>query len=292
MNIVFRYRAREISIDDIDFIKKTISEYYEKGRSYISRKICESWNWLQPDGKYKEYAARDLLLRLEEKGYIELPPRIKNKNNTKERSYEQIPLFFRREDLSGLAGDYQDISIKKVSAEDEYLWSYLLHHYHYLGLPRLVGEYIKHIAYIDDQAVGCLAWASAAWKIRSRDEHIGWDSRKKEKNLHLVANNTRFLILPWIRVKYLASKVLAMSLSRLRDDWEAVYNHPVYLAETFVDISRFKGTCYKAANWRYVGETAGSAKRGNEYKYHGLKKSIFLYPLDHNYRELLNDDQG
>ena len=112
MEIVYRYRAREITVHDIDFIKEAIRENYGKGRSYISRKICESWNWLQPDGKYKEYAARDLLLRLEEKGYIELPPRIKNKNNTKERSYEQIPLFFKQEDLSGLAGDYHDVSVK------------------------------------------------------------------------------------------------------------------------------------------------------------------------------------
>ena len=292
MDIVFRYRAREISIQDIDFIKGVISAHYKKGRTYISKLLCKSWNWVQPNGRYKEYAARDLLLRLEEKGYIELPPRLKNnKDNLKERSYEQIPLFV-KEDLSGVAGDYQDISIKKVSAEDEYLWSYFLHDYHYLGLPRLVGEYLKHIVYIKGQAAACLAWASAAWKIKSRDEYIGWDNTKKEKNLHLVVNNTRFLILPWIRVKYLASKVLAMSLSRLSADWYAAYNHPVYLAETFVDISRFKGTCYKAANWHYIGETAGSAKRGNEYRYHGQKKSIFLYPLDHNFRRLLNNDQG
>ena len=140
MDIVFRYRAREISIQDIDFIKGVISAHYKKGRTYISKLLCKSWNWVQPNGRYKEYAARDLLLRLEEKGYIELPPRLKNnKDNLKERSYEQIPLFV-KEDLSGVAGDYQDISIKKVSAEDEYLWSYLLHDYHYLGLPRLVGE--------------------------------------------------------------------------------------------------------------------------------------------------------
>ena len=288
--IIFKYRSRQLTSKDIEFIKATIDKNYAKGRSKISRILCECWRWVQPNGKLKEYPARDLLLRLEEHGYIKLPPRNNCNINLKQKSYEQIPLFIKKE-LCGKAGDYPDPVISLVS-QDRYLWEYLIHHYHYLGLSTLVGEHVRHIVFINDQVVACLAWASAAWKVRARDEFIGWDENVKRKNLYLIANNTRFLVLPWIRVKHLASKVLSQSLKRLTDDWQKKYEHPVYLAETFVDNARFKGTCYKAANWRYVGQTRGSAKKGNTYRYHGQPKSIYLYPLHRHFRRMLNDDQG
>jgi hypothetical protein len=168
----------------------------------------------------------------------------------------------------------------------------LVHHYHYLGLPTLVGEHIRHLVFIDAQVVGCLAWASAAWKVKDRDQFIGWDEATKRKNLHLIVNNTRFLILSWVKVKYLASKALSLSLRRLTADWKRTYGHPIYLAETFVDTARFKGTCYRAANWLQVGQTKGSAKKGNEYRYHGNPKAIYLYPLHPHFRRYLLDDQG
>lgn len=290
-SIVFRYRSRELTSQDIDFIQAGITEHYSKGRSYISRVLCKSWNWVQPNGKLKEYAARDLLLRLEEKGFIELPPRLRPKNNLKRKVFDQIPLFI-DQPLSGQIGDYPEPTIELVSPDNQYLWNYLFHHYHYLGLPKLVGEHIKHLAFINGQVVACLAWASAAWKVKGRDRFIGWNTPTKRKNLYWVANNTRFLILPWVQVKYLASKVLARTLRRLSSDWQKKYGHQVYLAETFVDNSRFEGTCYKAANWQYVGQTKGSAKKGNTYLHHGQPKAVYLYPLHRNFRRLLNDDQG
>ncbi|MFO7971676.1 MAG: DUF4338 domain-containing protein [Desulfobacterales bacterium] len=289
--IVFRYRSRELASHDIDFIRSAISKYYSRGRSYISRVLCRHWNWVQPNGKLKEYPARDLLLRLEEKGFIKLPPRLNQKNNVKHNTYAQIPIF-KKQDLAGIVGNYSKLTIRIVKQADSYLWNYLLHHYHYLGQPKLVGEHLKYLAYLNGQVVACISWASAAWKIKSREEFIGWDKSTKRKKLYLIANNTRFLILPWIRVKHLASKVLALNLKRLSDDWQNLYNHRVYLVETFVDTSRFKGTCYKAANWQYVGQTSGSAKKGNDYLYHGQPKAVYLYPLHRNFRRLLNDDQG
>jgi len=289
--IVFRYRSRELASHDIDFIRSAISKYYSRGRSYISRVLCRHWNWVQPNGKLKEYPARDLLLRLEEKGFIKLPPRLNQKNNVKHNTYAQIPIF-KKQDLAGIVGNYSKLTIRIVKQADSYLWNYLLHHYHYLGQPKLVGEHLKYLAYLNGQVVACISWASAAWKIKSREEFIGWDKSTKRKKLYLIANNTRFLILPWIRVKHLASKVLALNLKRLSDDWQNIYNHRVYLVETFVDTSRFKGTCYKAANWQYVGQTSGSAKKGNDYLYHGQPKAVYLYPLHRNFRRLLNDDQG
>lgn len=289
--IVFRYRLRELTYQDIDCIRSTISKHYSKGRSYISRVLCQEWDWVQPNGKLKEYAARDLLLRLEEKGFIELPPRLRPKNNLKKKSFEQIP-FFKKEPLEGLISRYDDLDIQTVTPGDDYLWGYLLHHYHYLGLPKLVGEHLRYIVYLDGQVVACLAWASAAFKVKSRDDYIGWAPRVRRERLYLIANNARFLVLPWIRVKYLASKVLAFTLKHLSDDWQKAYQHGIYLAETFVDVSRFQGTCYKAANWRYVGLTRGSSKKGNAYQFHGQSKAVYLYPLDRHFRRRLTDDQG
>jgi len=289
--IVFRYRGRQLTDQDISGIQATVHRYYARGRTHISRILCNAWHWVQPNGQYKEYAARDLLLRLEEKGFIELPPRIRPNNNRKKHSFAQIP-FFTTEPRGGSAGDYQHLCVQLVTPSYGYLWDYLIHHYHYLGLPKLVGEHIRHLVFLNGQVVACLSWASAAWKVKARDQFIGWNEPTKRKNLHLIANNTRFLILPWITVKYLASKALSLSIRRLRDDWQTTYAHPVYLAETFVDISRFEGTCYRAANWIWVGQTKGSAKKGNVYRYHGQPKAIYLYPMHPHFRRYLLDEKG
>lgn len=289
--VVFRYRARQLDVQDIRLIRSLVSKHYNRGRSFISKALCDAWQWVQPNGKYKEYAARDLLLRLEERGLIELPPRLRPKNNLKKKSFDQVPLFLSKP-MCGAVGDHGHCSLEVVNGQDGYLWDYLVHHYHYLGLPKLVGEHLRYLVRINGQVVACLSWASAAWKVKARDQFVGWDEGVKGRNLHLIANNTRFLIPDWVRVKHLASKVLALSLRQLSSDWQRIYGHPIYLAETFVDISRFSGTCYRAANWVFVGQTKGSAKRGNRYRYHGQPKALYLYPLDRHFRRHLLDDQG
>ena len=290
-SVVFRYRARELTQTDIDFTKQIISRYYDKGRTFISRVLCQHWDWRQPNGGYKEYAARDLLLRLEEKGFIQLPPRQKRNNNNKKRSFVQIPLF-RKQPVEGFVSSYPKPIICDPFTTDRYLWDYLVFHYHYLGLPTLVGEYIKYLVYLDGQVVSCLGWSSAAFKVGDRDSYIGWDTATRKRRLHFVVNNCRFLILPWIRIKHLASKVLALNLKRLNADWQNKYGHAIYLAESFVDRSRFQGTCYQASNWHYVGQTKGSGKQGNTYYTHGRPKAIFIYPLHRHFRRLLTDDTG
>ena len=288
--VVFRYRSRQLDHDDIRFIQALISKHSKRGRSYISRLLCEAWQWVQPNGKLKEYAARDLLLRLEEQGFVNLPKRLRPKNNLKAKALDQVPLFLKKP-LEGSAGQYDRPCIELVQAHSSYLWDYLVHHHHYLGLPKLVGEHLRYLVYLNGQVAACLSWASAAWKVKARDQFIGWNEESKRKNLHLIANNTRFLIPDWIRVKQLASRVLALNLRRLSADWQRIYGHPLYLAETFVDISRFEGTCYRAANWVCVGQTKGSAKKGNTYLYHGQPKAICLYPLHRHFRRFLLDDQ-
>lgn len=290
-SVVFRYRFRELTQADIEVVRQIITEYQAKGRTFISRILCQHWDWRQPNGRYKEYAARDLLLRLEERGFIQLPPRQKENNNKKKRTFAQIPLF-RKKALEGTVGAYPEPVIRDPSITDRYLWDYLVYHYHYLGLPVFVGEYLKYLVFIDGQIVCCLGWSSAAFKVGARDSYIGWDTPTRKHQLHYVVNNCRFLLLPWIHIKHLASKVLALNLKRVNADWQKRYGHPVYLAESFIDTSRFPGTCYRASNWHYVGQTKGSGKRGNAYYSHGQPKAIYLYPLHRNFRRLLTDDAG
>ncbi|MCX5881273.1 MAG: DUF4338 domain-containing protein [Deltaproteobacteria bacterium] len=287
--VVFRYRGKDLTADDITFINEIIERDHSHGRSYIARQLCEVWQWRQPNGNFKEYAARDLLLRLEENGFILLPVRKRPKNNSKIKSFDQFPLFLQKP-LEGMVGDHPRPVLRELRGAETYLWDFLIHHYHYLGLPTLVGEHLKQVATIDGQIVACLGWASSAWKVRDRDTFIGWDQATRRQNLHLIANNVRFLIPEWVRIKHLASKVLSLSLSCLNERWLTHYGHGLALAETFVDSARFKGTCYRAANWIHVGQTSGSAKKGNVYRYHGQPKAIYLYPLHRNFRRVLCHD--
>jgi len=287
-SILFRYRSRQLDANDIAFVRETIAQHYDRGRSYISRVLCEVWAWKQPNGKLKECASRDLLLRLEEQGFVTLPPRIKPQKNNRIRTFDQIPLFFVKQNLSGSIKDYREPTIRLVrDSQGSVGLSALSLSLSWSTQPRLVGEHLRHEVLIGDQVVACLGWASAAWKIKDRDLFIDWNDKTKRKNLYLVANNVRFLIPPWVRIKHLASKALSLSLRRLSNDWQETYGHPVYLAETFVDNARFEGICYKAANWKYVGQTKGSAKKGNSYHYHGQSKAIYLYPLHRHFRRFL-----
>lgn len=284
--IVFRYRGRDLTREDLAQIRAAISADYSRGRSYISRCLCEQWDWRQANGRFKEYAARDLLLRLEEAGHITLPPRLRVKNNRKRPSFERKP-DFESQPRSGQVNEFPVPQLREAQGEDAYLWDYLIAHHHYLGNPRLVGEHLKQLIYLDAQVVGCLGWASAAFKVAARDRWIGWSADVRRQRLHLLANNARFVLLPWIRVKHLASKVLAQSVRGLSEQWEERYGHPLVLAETFVETGRFAGTCYRAANWQAVGQSRGHAKRGNRYRCHGVAKAHYLYPLRRDWRAVL-----
>jgi hypothetical protein len=289
--ILLRYRGRDLKAADITMIRETIHTHYARGRSFIGVQLCERWDWRQDNGEYKAFAARDLLCRLARAGLVKLPPPQRVKVN-RPKSYAQIP-FFIETPLSGTLAEHAAPVVKEVhGAAEHYLWDYLLAHHHYLGRATLVGEHLKQLVFIGDQVVGCLGWASAAWKIAPRDQHIGWTLAQKRARLHLLTNNVRFLLLPWIRLPHLASKVLALSARALSECWQRRYGHAVYLAETFVDVARFAGTCYRAANWQCVGETQGHGKRGHLYLPHGIVKRIYLYPLTRHWREKLTEESG
>ncbi len=287
---VFRYRRRTIAPADLDFIRATITTHAAHGRSRIARVLCEAWDWRQPTGALKECACRDLLLRLEERGAVQLPPRRRAPDGPS-RQDRLLPLppppvaLLTRADLHAL-------EVRPLQAAERPLWKTLLARYHYLGYHRSVGEQLGYVAFLDGQLVACLAWGAAAYRSAPRETYLGWDVATKRARLPLVAQNIRFLLLPWVRIPHLASKILATNLRRLSADWQARYGHGLLLAETFVDPTRFRGTCYRAANWVGLGPTRGAGKRGNRYRRHGVPKLVFVYPLHPRARERLAAPTG
>ena len=280
-------RKRTITDADIVQIQVTVNAHWSLGRKHISKVLCRQWNWLQPNGRLKDMACRELLLTLNRKDLITLPPRLTSANNEKRNrsipviKIDQTPL---QEKLTKLS----PIDLKPVrNTKLEPLYNSLIHQHHYLGYRQIVGNHLKYIAFIADRPVACLGWGSAAWKLKSRDTFIGWDTKTRENNLQFVANNTRFLILPWVSVKCLASKLLALNARRICNDWLQTYKYPLYLLETFVEKDRFKGTCYKAANWILTGQTKGTAKKGHLHVKHGNIKDVYLYPLRKDFRKKL-----
>ena len=280
-------RKRTIRQKDLDDIQKTVLEHWDKGRTPISEILCRKWNWCQPNGNLKDMACREILLTLNRKGLLRLPPRKNSANNDKRNKF--IPLVeIDTSPLNGKLSTLPPIELKSVrNTIHEPLYNSLVQEHHYLGFCQIVGNHLKYIAFIDDRPVACLGWGSAAWSVKSRDSFIGWNKETKDKNLRFVVNNTRFLILPWVSVKYLASKILALNAKRISDDWFYTYNQSLYLLETFVEQNRFKGTCYKAANWIRTGQTKGIAKKGHDHLFHGNVKDVYLYPLRKDFRQKL-----
>lgn len=286
--VLYQIRGRKIAVNELNEIRSTVLDHWAIGRSAISRLLCERWNWRQPNGQLKEMACRALLLSLENKGALELPPRQKESFRAPRRTDRQV---FTVDDspLEGTVSSFRSLTIRMVrQTPDEALWDYLVDTHHYLGRPWIVGACLKYLVYLDGRLVACLGWGSAAWKVASRDGLIGWDRATREANLHKVVNNVRFLILPWVRVEHLASKVLAANLRVLVADWRSFYAQEVSLAETFVDTERFQGICYKAANWIQIGETKGRGKYDRNNLCAASIKAVYLYPLTKCYRERLH----
>jgi hypothetical protein len=245
----------------------------------------------------KEVAARELLLRLEREGYLTLPPREKEGSNHK-RDGEWVTqtacsrVFvaegFHTTPQTGTLGDFGSVtfSLMRTRAEQKF-WNTLIHKYHYLGYRPIVGFSVKYLIHLAGSVVGCIGFSACLWKLRIRDRFIGWDDATRERMRHHIACNNRFLILPWISIKYLASHILARVVPVLSRDFLSLYNTPIYLLETLVDRSRFQGTSYKAANWIYVGTTKGMSKRGLSFYTHGNPKDVYVYPTTSDFRKRL-----
>lgn len=279
-------QGRVLTPSDIDFICRAIQKRWDKGRKFISRYICEQWGWVQPNGLLKDMACRGLLLRLESSGLILLPPRKRQANNHL-RNRRPFSVQVDTTPIKATLKDISPIELRMVrGTEHEEMLKGLIGTYHYLGYNQIVGGHLKYIAFHKDRPLACIGWGAAAWKVSCRDNYIGWSQKMRQKGLHFVVNNSRFLILPWIRIPHLASHLLGMQSRVLSADWQKVYHHPVILLETFVDTERFQGTCYRAANWVYVGKTKG---RGKYDRYHNSRrpvKAVFVYPLQKCFRRM------
>jgi hypothetical protein len=294
-HVVLRYRNRTLTEADLAFLREQCARDWST-RTDLARSLCAAWNWRQANGSLAEHACFDLLLRLQERGLLQLPPAACAGPRRGRRSYWDLPVPPELVALVGLEvrdpdADLATLSVRPITADERMGWRLYVGRYHYLGDRPIVGEQVLYAAFLDGEVVGLLGWASAALHAPLREAFIGWDELTKRRRLHFVVNNVRFLILPWVRVRNLASKVLALNLRRLSEDWERVWRHPVYLAETFVDAARFRGTCYRAANWVHLGYTAGRAKRGNEYLFGASPKALFVYPLGRHARRRLCGDE-
>jgi hypothetical protein len=282
-------RNRTINDTDLPVIQNLIDEHWHNSRSAISRVLCQMWNWTQPNGRLKDMACREVLVTLERQGHLRLPRGQHNGRNEKRNRFVSSVLVD-QSSMEGSLADHGPVTMNMVrNTHQESLYNSLVHQHHYLGYHQIVGQHLKYMAFIGDRPVACIGWGSAAWAVKSRETFIGWDKPTKENNLSFVVNNTRFLILPWVNIKCLASKILAMNARRISEDWTTTYQQPVYLLETFVEKDRFLGICYKAANWLCVGQTKGISKKGHNHLVHGKVKDVFLYPLRKDFRERLKN---
>jgi hypothetical protein len=232
---------------------------------------------------------RGLLLMLHRAGQIELPPvRYQPPNPLVQRERPQ-PVLIDLTPLTGALSDIRPVLMQQVrKTADEPLFNSLMEQHHYLGYEQPVGEHLKYLVWAQDRPIACLAWSSAPRHLGSRDRYIGWSADARRRNIRFIAYNTRFLILPWVRIPHLASHILGRMTNILSDDWLRLYGHPLYFAETFIDPGRFKGTCYRAANWVLMGRTTGRGKASNSYTPNRSIKEVLGLPLTRRFRELLN----
>lgn len=288
METLIRYRGRGFTEADVAFVRQFISEHPEDSRWALSRKLCEAWGWVQPNGALRDMVCRGLMLELDRAGYIQLPP-VKQHSSSPFAIRKRPPLpEVDQTPVEVKVSELKPLEFRQVRRTlSEALFNSLIEHYHYLGYCQPVGEHLKYIVFSNDRPIACLAWSSAPRHIGSRDRFIGWSKEFRVNNLSLIACNTRFLILPWVQVSCLASHILGAMVRILPADWESLYNHPLYYLETFVDQERFHGTCYRAANWIHVGQTTGRGKNDQTGRPNRSIKDVLGYPLSKDFRRHL-----
>src|SRR5438552_6058050 len=287
----WRYRGQTIDGEQIGFLREFIAAHAESSRWKLSRQLCEAMGWKQANGALRDVVCRGLLLMLERAGQIELPP-VRREIRGQRRTARPRPdaVLIDTTPLSMPLQALRPIEITTVRrTADEPLFNSLIEHYHYLGYEQPVGEHLKYLVWAQGRPIACLAWSSAPRHLGSRDCYIGWSGEARLRNIRFIAYNTRFLILPWVRVEHLASHILGRMAARISDDWQRMYGHPVYFLETLVDPERFRGTCYRAANWVWLGRTTGRGKQSNSYVPNRPIKAVLGYPLTKRFRELLGE---
>jgi len=282
-------QGRAVGAQYLALIQQWLRDHPRGNRTRLSRELCGLWNWRNAAGRLKDMACRTLLLKLEARGHIQLPPR-RTASVNHLRNQSLAPLAHDTDPIDGPLPALRPLQIQPLAKghDDERLFQCLLQRYHYLGQRNCVGENLKYL--VSDwhgRPLACLLFGSAAWRCQPRDACIGWSEPARSRALRLLTNNTRFLILPWVRVPHLASHLWSVILRRLSGDWQEKYGHPIHLVETFVEPDRFSGTCYRAAGWIPVGRTTGRGRNAPGLTPQGPIKEVFLKPLGADFRQRL-----
>lgn len=282
-------QGRRLGPTDIRLVEHWLATEPNWNRTRLSRELCRRWNWRNEAGRLKDMACRTLLLKLERRGQIRLPPRQRPSPNAL-RNRQRVEVPYDQAPITGALNALRPLRIEGLGERhpDLALFRLLLQRYHYLGLRNGVGENLKYLARDrHGRLLACLLFGSAAWKAKARDRFIGWDATGRPQRLTRLTNNTRFLILPWVQIPHLASHLLSQVARRLCADWRAKYGHPIELLETFVERDRFRGTCYRAAGWRHVGATSGRSRNDGDNTLRVPVKDIYLLPLTNDFRRRL-----
>jgi len=292
MNVKAKYRGRQVTDADVAFIRRLIDAHPTLSRRALSQKLCEAWNWVQPNGQPRDMVCRGLMLVLHRAGHIELPPRKKTPRNPLAQRSQPIAIKIDRTPLRDTLGALGPLHIEQVRrTARESLFNSLIEQHHYLGYTQPVGEHLKYVVSARNRPIACLAWSSAPRHLGPRDRFIGWSAEARRHNIRLIAYNLRFLILPWVEVPHLASFLLGRMARLVPEDWRQIYGHPVYFLETFVDPQRFRGTCYRAANWIVLGQTTGRGKADQTHRPNRPIKDVLGYPLCRRFRQRLSELQ-
>ena len=292
MGTIPTIQGRRVSSNDVEVIGELLRDHPDWNRRHLSRELCAIWNWQDAKGRMRDMACRQLLLKLHRGGMINLPAPQRPCNND-HRRWRFAELSVEAEPISEELGSLTPLSIVTADGDPRQreLVRHLLHHHHYLGYRGSPGECVWYL--VSDRhgrLVACLTFGAAAWALKPRDAWIGWDTATRVRNPRLIANNQRFLIPPWVRVRHLASHVLSLVSRRLSLDWQGKYGHPLHLLETFVDCSRFSGACYRAANWECVGQTTGRTRNDRDRVINSPVKAVHVYPLSRGFRRELRGE--
>jgi hypothetical protein len=293
VDTVVRYRGRVITSAEIAQVRALITAHPEAHRRALSRLVCELWAWRQPNGMLRDMVCRGLLLQLHRAGLITLPPPRTAAPPAAGTRRPPPRVAVDTTTLEAPLRDLRPLEFRQVRrTPEEALCNSLLEQYHYLRYVRPVGEHLKYLVYARGRPIACVVWSSAPRHLGPRDRFIGWTPEVRRRHLHLIAYNPRYLILPWVHVPHLASHLLGRMATVLMHDWPRLYGHPLYFLETFVDPTRFRGTCYRAANWILLGRTTGRGKWDFTHRPNRPIKDVLGYPLTPRFRQLLAEGRG
>jgi hypothetical protein len=287
--VVLSYRGRLVREADVVFLRELMAQNAELSRRRLSAKVCEAWQWRQPNGQLRDMVCRGLMLALHRAGQIQLPAkRRETLNNAIAHRRVAASATHDTAPITGTVASLGPLAIRLVRRhEGETLFAQLLARYHYLGYSRPVGEHLKYLVLAGERPLACLAWSSAPRQLDLRDRFVGAPKEAYRHNLHQIAYNSRFLIVPWVNVRHLASHLLGRIARRISADWQELYHHPIQLLESFVDTERFRGTSYRAANWICLGRSQGRGTKSVRGRPACSIKELWVYPLRNDFRRRL-----